>query len=110
MQPAMEREWATDPFEMQAIDGYLYGRGTSDNKVRPRASVLRVRLLRAASVLSRVQPSVAYLLIASCTLSRLAASMATIQLLQHRPPLCLRLQALLASGHMSGSHPLCSCR
>ena len=35
MQPAMEREWATDPFEMQAIDGYFYGRGTSDNKVRP---------------------------------------------------------------------------
>ena len=37
VQPAMEREWATDPFEIAAIDGYLYGRGTSDNKVsRPR--------------------------------------------------------------------------
>ena len=34
VQPAMEREWATDPFEIAAIDGYLYGRGTSDNKVR----------------------------------------------------------------------------
>ena len=33
VQPAMEREWATDPFEIAAIDGYLYGRGTSDNKV-----------------------------------------------------------------------------
>jgi Peptidase family M20/M25/M40 len=32
VQPAMERDWKTDPFEMQAIDGYLYGRGTSDNK------------------------------------------------------------------------------
>ena len=33
VQPAMEREWTTDPFEMSAIDGYYYGRGTSDNKV-----------------------------------------------------------------------------
>ena len=33
VQPAMEREWVTDPFEMNAIDGYYYGRGTSDNKV-----------------------------------------------------------------------------
>ena len=35
VQPAMEREWTTDPFEMNAIDGYYYGRGTSDNKVSP---------------------------------------------------------------------------
>ncbi len=34
VQPAMEREWATDPFEVAAIDGYFYGRGTSDNKAR----------------------------------------------------------------------------
>lgn len=34
VQPAMEREWTTDPFEMNAIDGYYYGRGTSDNKVQ----------------------------------------------------------------------------
>ena len=33
IQPAMEREWQTDPFELTAIDGYYYGRGTSDNKV-----------------------------------------------------------------------------
>ena len=40
VQPAMEREWATNPFEIAAIDGYLYGRGTSDNKVRaPRTTV-----------------------------------------------------------------------
>ena len=32
VQPAMERDWTTDPFEMNAIDGYFYGRGTSDNK------------------------------------------------------------------------------
>ena len=32
VQPAMEREWATDPFEVAAVDGYFYGRGTSDNK------------------------------------------------------------------------------
>ena len=53
VQPAMEREWATDPFEMQAIDGYFYGRGTSDNKVRPGPSVLRLALLHAATVLGR---------------------------------------------------------
>lgn len=29
----MEREWRTDPFEVSAINGYLYGRGVSDNKV-----------------------------------------------------------------------------
>lgn len=33
VQPAMEREWATDPFQVHAEDGYFYGRGTSDNKV-----------------------------------------------------------------------------
>ncbi|MCJ1387574.1 hypothetical protein MMC18_000417 [Xylographa bjoerkii] len=27
-----QKKWKTDPFEMQGIDGYLYGRGTSDNK------------------------------------------------------------------------------
>ncbi|KAF2718428.1 glutathione degradosome [Polychaeton citri CBS 116435] len=27
-----EGKWLTDPFEMEGIDGYLYGRGTSDNK------------------------------------------------------------------------------
>jgi di- and tripeptidase len=25
-------KWNTDPFQMEGIDGYLYGRGTSDNK------------------------------------------------------------------------------
>ena len=26
------QEWTTDPFKMMSKDGYLYGRGTSDNK------------------------------------------------------------------------------
>ena len=40
VQPAMEREWATNPFEIAAIDGYLYGRGTSDNKARSPTTAL----------------------------------------------------------------------
>jgi hypothetical protein len=32
VQPALEPDWATRPFELAAVDGYLYGRGTSDNK------------------------------------------------------------------------------
>ncbi|GBF92924.1 hypothetical protein Rsub_05760 [Raphidocelis subcapitata] len=31
-QPALEPDWATRPYELTAADGYLYGRGTSDNK------------------------------------------------------------------------------
>ena len=27
-----QSQWKTDPFEMQGVDGYLYGRGASDNK------------------------------------------------------------------------------
>ncbi|KAI9845100.1 MAG: hypothetical protein M1837_005104 [Sclerophora amabilis] len=27
-----EKKWITDPFDMKGIDGYLYGRGVSDNK------------------------------------------------------------------------------
>ena len=42
VQPAMEREWTTDPFEMNAIDGYFYGRGTSDNKVHTATVILLV--------------------------------------------------------------------
>ena len=48
VQPAMEREWATNPFEIAAIDGYLYGRGTSDNKVRaPRTIVTDFAILHS---------------------------------------------------------------
>lgn len=32
IQPAEEPDWRTNPFEMTAVDGYLCGRGTSDNK------------------------------------------------------------------------------
>ena len=32
VQPALEPDWQTRPFELAAVDGYLYGRGTSDNK------------------------------------------------------------------------------
>eukprot|EP00210_Caulerpa_lentillifera_P007669 g7320.t1 len=32
VQPAEEANWRTDPFEVHARDGYLYGRGVSDNK------------------------------------------------------------------------------
>ncbi|RMZ55212.1 hypothetical protein APUTEX25_005490 [Auxenochlorella protothecoides] len=32
VQPALEPEWQTDPFELSSIDGHLYGRGVSDNK------------------------------------------------------------------------------
>lgn len=32
VQPAMEPEWTSDPFEISAVDGYLIARGVSDNK------------------------------------------------------------------------------
>lgn len=32
IQPAREPEWTTDPFELSGRNGYLYGRGVSDNK------------------------------------------------------------------------------
>ena len=41
VQPAMERDWRTDPFDMASVDGYLYGRGTSDNKVAAACDHLR---------------------------------------------------------------------
>lgn len=28
-----DNQWLTDPFKLTGRDGYLYGRGTSDNKV-----------------------------------------------------------------------------
>jgi di- and tripeptidase len=27
-------EWLQDPFKLSGLNGYLYGRGTSDNKVK----------------------------------------------------------------------------
>ncbi len=32
VQPAMEPEWTSNPFEVSAVDGYLIARGISDNK------------------------------------------------------------------------------
>ncbi len=32
VQPAMEPEWVTNPFEVASVDGHYYGRGVSDNK------------------------------------------------------------------------------
>jgi acetylornithine deacetylase/succinyl-diaminopimelate desuccinylase-like protein len=32
VQPAMEEGWATDPFTLHSQDGWLCGRGTTDNK------------------------------------------------------------------------------
>lgn len=32
VQPGLEPEWETDPFELVATDGYYYGRGVTDNK------------------------------------------------------------------------------
>lgn len=45
VQPAMEPEWHTDPFEVAAIDGYLIGRGVSDNKGPVLAFVYAVKEL-----------------------------------------------------------------
>ena len=32
VQPANAKDWSSKPFEVTGIDGYLHGRGTSDNK------------------------------------------------------------------------------
>lgn len=32
VQPANEDTWRHDPFELHSVDGWLYGRGTTDNK------------------------------------------------------------------------------
>lgn len=45
VQPAMEPEWTDDPFEVAAVDGYLIGRGVSDNKGPVLAFVYAVKEL-----------------------------------------------------------------
>jgi di- and tripeptidase len=48
VQPAAEEQWETNPWELSGRNGYLYGRGVSDNKgpimaVACAASALRAR-------------------------------------------------------------------
>ena len=51
VQPAHEREWKTDPFQVHSKDGYFYGRGTSDNKVGAMSCPKSVLLLESPSCL-----------------------------------------------------------
>lgn len=46
IQPAEEPDWRTNPFEMTAVDGYLCGRGTSDNKGPMLAFIYAVKVCR----------------------------------------------------------------
>lgn len=43
VQPALEPDWRTRPFELVAVNEYLYGRGTSDNKGPILAFIFAVR-------------------------------------------------------------------
>ncbi len=45
VQPANEAEWHTPPFELNSVNEYLYGRGTSDNKGPILAFVFAVKEL-----------------------------------------------------------------
>lgn len=47
-----QRTWNTDPFELQGVDGYLYGRGVSDNKGPVLAAIYAVADLVAQQQLS----------------------------------------------------------
>lgn len=38
-------KWSNDPFEMTGKNGWVYGRGVSDNKVRPSSTVFDLREL-----------------------------------------------------------------
>ena len=44
-------KWLTDPFSMEGIDGYLYGRGTSDNKGPIMAAIFACAELNAEHAL-----------------------------------------------------------
>ncbi|GLC44069.1 hypothetical protein PLESTB_000932700 [Pleodorina starrii] len=45
VQPAAEPDWATNPFELNSVNEYLYGRGVSDNKGPILAFIFAVREL-----------------------------------------------------------------
>lgn len=47
VQPAEEPDWRSNPFSLTAVDGYLYGRGTSDNKGPILAFIYAVKVGRA---------------------------------------------------------------
>ncbi|KAK3066671.1 hypothetical protein LTS18_001562, partial [Coniosporium uncinatum] len=44
-------KWRSDPFSMEGIDGYLYGRGTSDNKGPIMAAIYAVAELKSEQAL-----------------------------------------------------------
>ncbi|KAF2485583.1 hypothetical protein BDY17DRAFT_293926 [Neohortaea acidophila] len=44
-------KWIVDPFQMEGIDGYLYGRGTSDNKGPIMAAIFACAELRSEQAL-----------------------------------------------------------
>jgi di- and tripeptidase len=48
----LDGKWNTDPFHLQGIDGYLYGRGTSDNKGPIMAAIYAVAELVAEKSLN----------------------------------------------------------
>ena len=52
VQPALEAEWRTDPWVATAVDGYLYGRGCTDDKGPILATILALARLRRAGLLS----------------------------------------------------------
>ncbi|KAG2445688.1 hypothetical protein HXX76_000296 [Chlamydomonas incerta] len=49
VQPAAEPDWATNPFELNSVNEYLYGRGVSDNKGPILAFIFAVRELMNAA-------------------------------------------------------------
>lgn len=54
IQPAEEPDWRTNPFEMTAVDGYLCGRGTSDNKGPMLAFIYAVKV-RGSAICCRIR-------------------------------------------------------